>query len=56
MFGVHIDGWSYQILASNSPNELTYTHFTGNDRWSTAAIFRTLFPITNLTTWAAAFS
>jgi len=33
MFGVHVDGWTFKIIVANSPNELTFTHFTGNDRW-----------------------
>ncbi len=54
MFGVHVDGWTYRVVVASAPNEVVFTHFTGNDRWDEPFPGLLMQGNTNLITWEAA--
>ena len=51
MFGVHVDGWTYRIVIPGDPQELHFTHFTGNDQWANPYSGVLYKGPVNLTTW-----
>lgn len=54
MFGVHVDGWTYRVQVENAPDEVTFTHFTGNDQWWVPFPGLLVTSPVNLTAWETA--